>query len=315
MEFKNHILKNSAGTEIHVTNFGGIITKILTRDREGKYGNIVLGFPHSEDYQKIDHPYFGALIGRYGNRIARGKFTLDGKIYQLAVNNGPNALHGGLRGFDKVFWDTHQTGNKITLTYQSQDGEEGYPGNLKTIVTYELTENDEWRIDYEAETDKATPINLTQHSYFNLSAGKNPTILDHVVQIFADAFTEVDDDLTPTGKILSVHGTAMDLTQPKRVGDGIAYDHNWVLKGSGLKLAATVRDQDSGRAMQVFTTEPGIQFYAGNFLDGKLYPKNGGLCLETQHFPDSPNHPNFPDTILRPGKKYRSTSIYKFGVE
>lgn len=330
MGIKNFVLKNKNETEVHVTNYGGIITRILTKDKSGKPGDIVLGFDKAEDYEKNKtHPYFGALIGRYGNRIARGRFTLDGKEYKLAVNNGPNALHGGIKGFDKVFWETRQEGKKISLSYLSPDGEEGYPGNLRVKVIYELTEEDELKIDYEAETDKATPLNLTQHSYFNLSADKNQTILDHILQINGDEITVVDADLTPTGKLKKVAGTEMDFTKPKRIGDDIVrvtegggYDHNWVLRGSGLKEAAILYEPKSGRRMEVWTTEPGLQFYSGNFLDGKLtgkngdaYGKNAGLCLETQHFPDSPNHADFPSTILRPGKKYTSTTVYKFGVK
>ncbi len=330
LAFKNYVMKNKMGTEVHVTNYGGIIMKILTKDKTGKTGDIVLGFDKAEDYEKNkQHPYFGSLIGRFGNRIAKGRFTLDGKDYKLAVNNGPNALHGGLQGFDKVFWETKQEGNKILLSYLSHDGEEGYPGNLKVQVSYELTENNELKIDYLAETDKPTPLNLTQHSYFNLSADKTQTILDHVIQINADEVTEVDSDLTPTGEMKKIVGTEMDLTKAKRIGDDIGrvqegggYDHNWVLNGSGMKQAATLWDPKSGRMMEVWTTEPGLQFYSGNFLDGKFigkngntYMKNDGLCLETQHFPDSPNHPNFPTTILKPGNKYTSTTVYKFGVK
>lgn len=333
MEFKNHVLKNKNGTEIHVTNYGGIVTKILTKDKFGKFGDITLGLDRPEDYLKHpEHPYFGALIGRYGNRIGKGRFNLDGKEYKLAVNNGPNHLHGGLKGFDKVFWEVKgSSNNQMTLTYTSKDGEEGYPGNLQVTVTYELNDNDEWKINYLAETDKATPLNLTQHTYWNLSADKNTTILDHMLMINAKEITEVDQDLTPTGKMKNVEGTEMDFTRPKRIGEEIkrvkeggGYDHNYVLVGDKgeMKLAATLHDPKSGRFMEVLTTEPGIQFYAGNFLDGKLkgkngdrYVKNDGLCLETQHFPDSPNHPNFPSTILRPGNKYTSTTVYKFSLK
>ncbi len=332
MEFKNYVLKNKNGMEVHVTNFGGIITKVLTKNKSGKMGDIVLGFDRAEDYEKnSQHPYFGALIGRYGNRIAKGRFTLDGKEYKLAVNNGPNHLHGGIKGFDKVFWDTKQEGNKLSLSYLSRDGEEGYPGNLKVYVTYELTDADELKIDYVAETDKATPLNLTQHSYWNLSSDAGSTILDHEIMINSDEVTEVDKDLTPTGKMKKVAGTEMDLTKPKVIGqdigkvkEGGGYDHNWVLRGKmgEMRQAATLYHPKSGRFMEVLTTEPGIQFYSGNFLDGKLtgkngdmYVKNDGLCLETQHFPDSPNHPNFPSTILKPGNKYTSTTVYKFSVK
>lgn len=333
MKFKNYVLKNKNGMEIHVTNFGGIVTKILTKDKNGKSGDIVLGFDRAENYQKnYQHPYFGALIGRYGNRIAKGRFILDGKEYKLAVNNGPNHLHGGKVGFDKVFWDVKELGkNKLSLSYLSRDGEEGYPGNLKVMVTYELTDNDEWKIEYFAETDKSTPMNLTQHSYWNLSAEKGQTILDHEIMINSDEITEVDSDLTPTGKMKKIAGTEMDLTKPKKIGqdigkikEGGGYDHNYVLRGKMGKLrqAAILHDPKSGRLMEVWTTGPGIQFYSGNFLDGKLmgkggdaYIKNDGLCLETQHYPDSPNHPNFPSTILKPGNKYTSTTVYKFSVK
>ncbi len=332
MEFKNFVLKNKNGMEVHVTNFGGIITKILTKDKSGKTGDVVLGFDSAEDYQKDpQHPYFGALIGRYGNRIAKGKFTLDGKEYHLAVNNGPNHLHGGNVGFDKVFWETKQIGNKIDLSYTSLDGEEGYPGNLKVNVIYELTDNDEIKVSYLAETDKATPLNLTQHSYFNLSADAGQTILDHVLMINSDEVTQVDKDLTPTGKMQKVNWTEMDFNDPKAIGEDISkvkegggYDHNYVLRGKmgELKMAATLHHPNSGRFMEVWTTEPGLQFYSGNFLNGKLkgkngdlYLKNDGLCLETQHYPDSPNNANFPSTILKPGNKYTSTTVYKFSVK
>ena len=323
MEFKNYVLKNKHGMEVHVTNFGGIITKVLTKNKSGITGDIVLGFDRAEDYQKnSQHPYFGAIIGRFGNRIAKGRFTLDGKEYQLAINNGPNHLHGGLTGFDKVFWETKQEENKIHLSYLSRDGEEGYPGNLKVYVTYELTDANELKIDYLAETDQATPLNLTQHTYWNLSGETGSPILDHEIMINADEITEVDNDLTPTGKLLKVSGTEMDLTKPKKVRSG--FDHNFVLRGKTgeLRQAATLYHPKSGRFMEVLTTEPGIQFYTGNFLEGKLkgkndyaYVKNDGLCLETQHFPDSPNHPNFPTTILRPGNKYTSSTVYKFSVK
>lgn len=334
MEFKTYTLKNDKGTSMEVTNFGGIVLKLMVADKDGKMGDVVLGFDKPEMYQKhSDHPYFGALIGRYGNRIAKGKFTLDGKDYSLAVNNGPNALHGGKKGFDKVFWNVEELKDKnaLKLTYTSPDGEEGYPGSLTTTVIYTLNNDNEWRIDYEATADKATPMNITQHSYFNLSADKNQTILDHVISINADKTTVVDSDLTPTGEIKSVEGTVFDLRRQERIGDDITklpqgggYDHNWVLNGemNVMKLAATLHDPKSGRYMEVSTTEPGIQFYSGNFLDGKLkgkggdaYQKHDGLCLETQHFPDSPNHANFPSTILRPGQTYKSSTVYKFSIK
>jgi aldose 1-epimerase len=333
-EMKTFTLKNASGMEVKVINYGGIITSISVPNREGKFEDVVLGFDLPEDYEKNkDHPYFGALIGRYGNRIAKGRFSLEGKDYKLAVNNGPNALHGGLRGFDKVFWNVEEVKdqNALRLSYQSKDGEEGYPGNLNVTVMYQLTDDNSLKITYDASTDKATPVNLTNHSYFNLSADKNATILNHVLTLNAESMTVVDKDLTPTGEIRSVLNTEMDFTAPKKIGkdikkvkEGGGYDHNYVLKNwdNTLKKAATVHDPASGRVMEVFTTEPGIQFYAGNFLDGSLvgkngdkYQKNDGLCLETQHFPDSPNHSNFPSTILTPGKKYQSTTVYKFSVK
>ena len=333
MEFKNHVLRNINGMEVHVTNFGGIIRKIITKDKSGKRGDIVLGFDSTEDYQRYpDHPYFGALIGRYGNRIAKGHFTLEGKSYQLAVNNGPNHLHGGLKGFDKQFWQTEQTdAGELLLFYESKDDEEGYPGNLKVTVIYELTEKNEFKINYQAESDQATPINLTQHTYFNLSGDGSRSILDHEIMINAEEITEVDAELIPSGKFINVGDSEMDFRRPKKVGQDIdkvkfggGYDHNYVLSGNPgqLKIAANLYHPGTGRFMEVFTTEPGIQFYSGNFLDGRFNGKNGktygkhaGLCLETQHFPDSPNHPNFPSTILRPGNKYTSTTVYKFTVK
>lgn len=332
MEMKQFKLKNSKGMEVHIINYGGIVTKMIVPDRNGKLQDVVLGFDTPEEYQKkSEHPYFGALIGRYGNRIAKGKFTLNGKEYKLAVNNGPNHLHGGLKGFDKVFWDVNEGKNTLELTYNSKDGEEGYPGNLKVTVTYSLTENNEFKIDYNATTDKATPINLTNHSYFNLSADKNRSILDHELMINADAYTLVDRDLTPTGEQKNVKGTEMDFTKAKIIGkdikavkEGGGFDHNWILRDQSktMKLAATLYEPKSGRFMEVFTMEPGIQFYSGNFLDGKFtgkagdaYQKNDGLCLETQHFPDSPNHANFPDTILKPGETYTTSTVYKFSTK
>lgn len=332
MEMKTFVLKNSKGMEVHVINYGGIVTKMLVPDRDGKIADVVLGFDKAEDYQKHpEHPYFGAIIGRYGNRIAKGKFTLDGKEYKLAVNNGPNHLHGGIKGFDKVFWDVKEGKNTLSLSYTSKDGEEGYPGNLKVNVTYTLTDNNELKIDYVATTDKATPVNLTNHSYFNLSADKSQSILNHELMINADAYTMVDKDLTPTGEQKAVKGTEMDFTKSKVIGKDIAavkegggFDHNWILRdqSKAMKLAATLYDPKSGRMMEVMTMEPGIQFYSGNFLDGKLVGKNGdaylkndGLCLETQHFPDSPNHPNFPTTTLKPGETYKTSTVYKFSTK
>jgi aldose 1-epimerase len=307
-------------------------------DKSGKLGDIVLGFDNVSGYQSPEYvksgPYFGALIGRYGNRIKGGKFTLDGKEYKLATNNGPNHLHGGVKGFDKVVWQAQPgssaDGQNLTLTYTSKDGEEGYPGNLQVQVVYTLTNDDALRIDYTATTDKATPVNLTNHSYFNLNHGTTKDVLNHQVTLNADRYTVVDAGLIPTGELRPVKGTPFDFTTPHTIGERIGqveggYDHNWVLKTSGnaggLHEAATVYEPTSGRTMTISTDQPGVQFYTGNFLDGTLtgkggtqYVKNGGFCLETQHFPDSPNQPKFPTTILKPGETMRSTTVHQFGV-
>lgn len=323
-------------TNGHVTakiiTYGGIITNLIVPDRDGKPGDVVLGFDDLSGYTGT-HPYFGALVGRYANRIAKGKFTLDGKDYTLATNNGPNALHGGLAGFDKKVWKAEPVGpNALKLSYTSPAGEEGYPGSLTAIVTYTVTDDDGLRIDYEATADAPTPVNLTNHTYFNLSGVPGHTILGHAVQLEADKYTPVDDTLIPTGKIDPVEGTPLDFRTPHAIGERIAqmkgdpggYDHNVVLRSGGSKepvLAATVSDPHSGRVMTMLTTEPGVQFYSGNFLDGsnvgktgKAYPKHAGMCLEAQHFPDSVNREDFPSTILRPGQTYRQTTIYKFSA-
>ncbi len=324
-------MTNEQGIIAKITNYGGIITEIHTPDRDGKMGNIVLGFDNLDQYL-AGHPYFGALIGRYGNRIANAQFSLDGETYQLAVNNGNNSLHGGIIGFDKVIWAPEVIGcderSALKLTYTSPDGEEGYPGNLTVVVTYELL-MDQLFVTYEAETDKATVLNLTNHSYFNL-AGEG-TILDHILYINASKYTPVNDELIPTGELAIVEGTPFDFRKPFVIGERIAevegdpggYDINYVLDGSSddRVLAAKVMDPKSGRFFEVSTTEPGVQFYTSNFLDGTLvsgksiYVKFSGVCLETQHFPDSPNQPDFPTTILRPGEKFISQTIFKFGVE
>jgi aldose 1-epimerase len=325
-EVQLYTLSNEKGMQVKITNYGAIITAILTPDKQGKTGDVVLGFDNMDNgYQS---PYFGAAIGRYGNRIAKGKFTLDGQEYTLATNNGENHLHGGNVGFDKVVWAAEEVGgNGLKLSYLSKDGEEGYPGNLTTTVTYTLTTDNELKIDYTATTDKATPVNLTNHSYFNLAAGAAADALQHVVTIHADRYTVVDASLIPTGELRPVAGSAMDFTKPVAIGARIdqvegGYDHNYVLNGDpgAMKLAATVFEPVSGRVMEVRTTEPGVQFYSGNFLNGKItgkgntvYKKHYGFCLETQHFPDSPNQPSFPSTILRPGETFKSTS-YKFSV-
>ena len=332
---KLYTLRNAHGVEVSISSYGGTVTKLLVPDKAGKLGDIVLGFDKVEGYQSPEYrkagPYFGALIGRYGNRIKGGQFTLDGKPYTLAKNNGANHLHGGLKGFDKVLWTaepgTSAEGQTLKLSYLSKDGEEGYPGNLQVTVTYTLTPDDALKIDYAATTDKATPVNLTNHAYFNLALGQSADILGHEVTLPADRYTVVDAGLIPTGELRPVKGTPFDFTTPHKVGERIAqvpggYDHNWALNQTeGLHPAATVYEPTTGRTMEVTTTEPGIQFYTGNFLDGTLKGKNGvtygkhaGFCLETQHFPDSPNQPKFPSTILKPGQTLQSTTVYRFGV-
>jgi len=325
-----YTLTNNKGTEVKITNYGGIVTSFVTADKAGNKSNIVVGFDSLSGYL-AKPPYFGALIGRYGNRIGDAKFTLDGTTYKLAANNGKNHLHGGLKGFDKVVWDAmvmSDTVPSLMLNYLSKDGEEGYPGNLKVSVTYTLTDDDELKIEYNAETDKATPVNLTNHSYFNLSGDVNNTILNHTLMINADNYTPVDTTLIPTGEIKSVKGTPFDFTSAKVIGKEIdsvpgGYDHNWVLnsKGGSLQKVAVLSDSVSGRSVEVYTTEPGLQFYTGNFLDGTLINRDGkhislhtAMCMETQHFPDSPNKPDFPSTILKPGEKYHTETVYKVVV-
>lgn len=321
-------LKSDKGITVKITNYGGIVTEIITPDKNGNTGNIVLGFDNLEQYL-TGHPYFGAIIGRYGNRIAGGNFKIDGVSYQLAKNNGNNALHGGIVGFDKVVWKPKivetENGEGLQLTYFSEDMEEGYPGNLNVTVLYELIDND-LVISYWANTDKSTPVNLTNHSYFNLAG--TGTILDHTLKLKASNYTPVDQELIPTGEILPVEGTPFDFTEAKTIGKDISnteggYDHNFVIdrEGDQLEWIATLEDPASGRILEVFTMEPAVQFYSGNFLDGTLksgdvvYEKHAGLCLETQHFPDSPNQPEFPNTILEPGDKYYTKTVYRFGVE
>lgn len=318
-------LKIPGQIEMTFLNYGGIIQKLLVPDKNGKMEDIVLGFDNPEDYLNT-HPYFGALVGRYANRIAKGEFTLHGERYHLAVNNGPNSLHGGLKGFDKAYWKVKKNpdNHSFTLTHFSPDGDEGYPGNLNIEVTYTLTEKRELVIDYKATTDRETVINLTNHSYFNLGGRNGSDILNHELWINADYYTVVDSDLTPTGNLMEVRGPRDFLTH-KKIGKDIehvpgGYDHNWVLNEAPLyDPKARLVHPYSGRMMEVFTTEPGIQFYSGNFLDGTIrgkdkvrYEKHQGLCLETQHFPDSPNHPKFPTTVLKPGEVFTSKTIYKF---
>jgi len=326
-----YTLVNANGLRARIMTYGAILVSLEVSDREGKSGEVTLGFDSLDGYLK-GHPYFGAIVGRYANRIGKGKFSIDGKEYTLATNNGPNHLHGGLVGYDKVVWNSDPIESSdavgVKFTYMSKDGEEGYPGNLNCTVVYTLTNDDELRIDYEAQTDKTTPVNLTNHAYFNF-AGKGD-ILAHEIILNADGYTPVDEGLIPTGEIRAVKGTAFDLTKPTAIGEGIkklgeGYDHNFVLnkkKENELSLAATVYEPTTGRMMQIFTTQPGIQFYTGNFLDGSVvgrggqaYQKHYGFCLETQHFPDSPNKPHFPTTFLKPGEKYQSTTIHKFSTK
>jgi len=333
-----YTLTNSKGIEVGIMTFGGTVVSLKVPDRNGKLGDIVLGHDSLEPYLLPDHkgsPYFGCIIGRYGNRIAKGRFQLDGKTYTLATNDGENHLHGGKEGFDRKLWKAKPIKGKdyvaLALTYTSPDMEEGYPGTLKVKVTYTLTEEDELKIDYEATTDKPTICNLTNHNYYNLTCGQRD-ILDHELMIVADQFTPVASGLIPTGQFQSVEGTPMDFRESKPIGRDInaddqqlrlggGYDHNWVLrkKGGELALAARLYEPTSGRVMEIYTTEPGLQFYSGNFLDGSIRGKGGvaykhrwGLCLETQHFPDSPNKPDWPSTVLRPGQVYRSTTVHRF---
>lgn len=320
---------DSGNMSVRLTNFGGIVTSIMVPDLEGKMDDVVLGFDKLEDYINV-HPYFGCIVGRCANRIAGGKFILDGKTYQLARNIGENHLHGGLSGFDKKVWLSRETREGddagIELTYVSPDGEEGYPGELTVRVTYLLSPDMELKIRYFATTDRPTPINLTHHGYFNLKGAGNGDMLDHELMINADRFNVVNDQSIPTGELREVSGTALDFRQPKLIGKDMAgieggYDHNFILNSSvGLIKAAVVTESSTGRWMEVYTTQPGMQFYGSNYLDhikgknGKIYQKHGALCLETQFFPDSPNHSSFPDTILRPGAVFQSETIYKFGI-
>jgi len=333
-----YTLTNAHGLEVRATNYGGIIVSLRVPDKRGRMDDVVLGFDELAGY--LDNkPYFGAIIGRYANRIARARFTLDGVQYSLAANDGLNSLHGGNKGFNKVVWKAEPFENSkgvgVILTYTSKDGEEGYPGNLKVKVTYTLTDQDELIFDYEATTDKATPLNLAQHTYFNLAGEGRGDILGHELTLNADRFTPVDQTLIPTGELRAVKNTPLDFTKSATIGArinendeqlilGHGYDHNFVIRrtGPGPELAARVHEPETGRVLEVYTTEPGVQFYSGNFLDGTLTGKQGhvykqrfGFALETQHFPDSPNHPDFPSTILRPGQVYRSRTICKFSVE
>ncbi|WP_288437491.1 aldose epimerase family protein [uncultured Chryseobacterium sp.] len=334
---KKYTLTNKNGMKVEVINFGGIITSLTAPDRNGKYEDVVLGFTKPEGYFEGNPYYFGALIGRYGNRIANAKFSLEGKTYEIDKNDGPNSLHGGKEGFHTRFWNIEAVKDAkfptLKLSYTSTDGEEGYPGKLTTTVFYTLTDDNALEISYEAETDKPTVVNLTQHSYFNLSGNFTKTITDHELLINADHFLPVNETLIPTGEQKDVKGTPFDFTAAKSIGKDInaeddqlkkgkGYDHNWILNGKGFRSIAQVYHPATGRLMEVLTDEPGVQFYSGNFLDGKFDTKTGGknefrtgFCLETQHFPDSPNQPSFPSTELKPGQKYHSKTIYKFSVK
>src|SRR5258708_6874601 len=326
-------LTNKNGIEARITNYGGIVVSLKTLDRNGALADIVLGFDSVAGYVSNPGPYFGALIGRYGNRIAHARFTLDGVQYKLAANNSENSLHGGSRGFDKVVWTPRELPEGgLEVSYLSKDGEEGYPGNLKVTVSYHLTDSNEMRIDYSAVTDKDTVLNLTNHSYFNLKGAGSGDILGHSLTLNAERYTPVDAGLIPTGDLTAVGGTPFDFRTATSIGKrieqndeqlklGKGYDHNFVLsrKGNALSLAARVEEPSTGRVLEVHTTQPGVQFYTGNFLDGtihgkggKLYGHRSGLCLETQHFPDSPNQPKFPSTLLKPGQKFQSTTVWRF---
>ena len=337
IDINQYILKNANGMQITVINYGGIITSWKAKDRDGSYEDIVLGFDNLSDYESSS-PYFGALIGRYGNRIKEGKFSLDGVDYTLEVNNGENHLHGGVKGFDKVIWEVEkevkESSASLILRHISTDMEEGYPGNLDVKVIYTLTNDDELKVRYEAETDKKTIVNLTQHSYFNLSANLSRDILAHQITIDADSFLPVDKTLIPSGELRDVEGTPFDFRVPKRVGDdnnedytqltfGNGYDHCWVLnnQNEGVRFVASAYDTLSGRSLEIFSDQPGIQFYSGNFLDGTLKSKDGGnyefrsgFCLETQHYPNSPNQESFPSVILNPGEKYNTETIFRFST-
>ncbi len=328
----------NGGTRLKVLNYGGTVQSLELPDRHGKYVNVSLGYDTIEEYV-AGTTFFGASIGRYGNRIAKGKFTLDGKDYQLSVNDGENSLHGGAKGFDKRVWDiepfTSGPDVGLHLHYTSVDGEMGYPGTLQTKITYTLTAGGDWRIDYEATTDKPTVVNLTNHTYYNLAGEGSGTIYDHELMLAASRYTPTDAGLIPTGELAKVAGTPFDFRKAKPIGRDIraahpqqilakGFDHNWVMdKGITAKpvLVATLRDPSSGRSLKIATDQPGLQFYSGNFLDGTLtgqsgrtYRQGDGLALETQHFPDSPNQPSFPSTVLRPGETYRTTTVHSFGV-
>lgn len=334
-----YTIRNSAGLELRAMSFGAIILSLRTPDRRGRLDDIVLGYDTAAEYVTNKKTYFGAVVGRYANRIARGRFTLDGRTYQLATNDGPNHLHGGKKGYDAVIWRGEpfqdERGAGVVFTYTSPSGEEGYPGTLMARVTYTLTNKNELAFEFHATSDAATIVNLAQHSYFNLAGQGARDVLDHELELVADRYTPVDETLIPTGELATVEGTPFDFRRPTRIGArigedhvqlrrGRGYDHNWVLarSGNGLQPAAKVIERSTGRTMQIATTEPGIQFYSGNFLDGsntgkqqRAYVHRYGFCLETQHYPDSPNKPEFPSPVLRPPEEYRSRTVLTFGTE
>jgi aldose 1-epimerase len=326
MQATLYFLSNPGGVSIAVSDLGGTITRILAPDREGRLANICLGFDDLSRYLD-ESPYFGALIGRYGNRIAHGSFSLDGTTYALECNNGPNHLHGGVTGFDKRVWDVEQDGNRLTLRLSSEDGDQGYPGKLDVTVVYTLTPDNALDLSFDAVTDRPTPVNLTQHCYFNLAGGGD--ILGHELLINADRYIPIDGTSIPTGELARVDNTPFDFRTPQAIGkrigtpdqqlaNGLGYDHSFAVNGTGMRLAARVREPRSGRVLELYTEEPGVQFYSGNFLDGSLenagwrYVHRGGFCLEPQHFPDSPNQPQFPSVILRPGERYQTRSRFRF---
>ena len=326
-EVSAFVFTNTNGMRVQVINYGATVVSIEVPDRKGQLADVVLGFDDMEGYQSANNPFFGATCGRYANRISKGKFTLDGTEYSLAINNGPNSLHGGLIGFDKRIWEAEMVGDAVKMSLTSPDGEEGYPGTLQAELTYSLSDENELKLEYSATTDRKTVVNLTNHSYFNLAGGGS--IHGHIAQINADRYTVVDDTAIPTGELRAVAGTEMDLLAPTPIGKNIAavqgggYDHNYCLNQptpGELVLAASIVEPDSGRTLECLTTEPGVQFYTGNFLEnvagkrGAVYQRQEGFCLETQHYPDSPNQPDFPTTQLAPGETYTQTCIYRFGV-
>lgn len=323
-----YTISNANGMQVSVINYGATVTKILVPDKNGNFGNVIIGFDSMEGYLQNGSQYFGSIVGRYCNRIAHAKFTLDGTVYQLADNISPNHLHGGIKGFDKVYWNAEKEhDNSLKLTYLSKDGEEGYPGNMTAEVVYTLTADNELKMNYTASTDKACPVNLTNHCYFNLSTEKDQTVLDHELTLFAGRYTSLNEELIPTGNLVNVKNTALDFTSAKKIGKDIyrlpsGYDLNFVLN-EGSPKAAELFDPGSGRFMEVFTTEPAIQLYVSNFRYDKNSPSRdkddkilySSVCLETQHYPNSPNEPSFPNTILRPGETYRQTTVYTFSAK